>query len=95
LDVENGCISGSIRNIENIELDFDFEANSDYLRYTGQVKIQLTNVTFEYKVKPLAYNTSESFHDQGKFGFNFEYFNATADESKHMIYGKALKQVEE
>ena len=65
---ESGCISGSIRNIENIELDFDFQAYTNFFSFKGQVKLELTNTSLEYRLKPFVHSTDDDFHDQGKLG---------------------------
>lgn len=95
LNGECGCISGSIRNVNNIELDFEFIATSDIVRRRGQAKIELSNVSLEYRLKPLVHSTSESFHDQGKLGFYVEYLNATAEETKHELYGSNLDELDQ
>ena len=63
LQEECGCISGSIRNIENIELDFDFQAYTGFISFKGQVKLELTNASLEYRLKPFVHSTDVDFHD--------------------------------
>ena len=93
LNGESECVSGSIRNIDNIEFDFEFEADSDFLLLKGEAKIQLTNVSFEYRVQPFTRNTSDSFYDQGKIGFEIQYFNVTA-ETSYELAGNNLDQMD-
>ena len=63
LDGDCECVMGKINEINEIEFDFDFEADSDFMILKGQARVTLTDVTIEYRVKPFIYSTSESFRD--------------------------------
>ena len=69
LDGESQSVKGRITDVERIGLSFKFAAETDFTLISGEAQVMLSNVTFEYEVKPTSDSQSYSFSDQGKLDF--------------------------